>query len=143
MENNHFSKIRAFIKGIEQNNEELNNYLLKMPVTTRTQQLKDIFYDFKTNNTILKKDTITKDNLQHYEGIREVISVESVVIDLISNIKDNPSKKVIILREFLNNVSDISESDKTVILQSLKNEKEENLAEKVLSLLRIFKLDNR
>ncbi len=143
MENNQFSKIRALIKGIERDNEELNNYMLHLLAPTRAQILKEIFEDIIKNNTILKNDASSKDVSQDREGKREEISMENYVANLVSNIKNNSSKKVIILREFLNNVSEILESDKNVILQSLKNEKEENLAEKVLNLLKIFKLSSK
>jgi len=58
------------------------------------------------------------------------------------NIQNNPSKKIIFLREFLNKMEGISENDKDVLLQSLNDEKIEleELKEKMLSLANIFNL---
>ena len=65
----------------------------------------------------------------------------SVIIsdNFISKIQEKPTKKIIYLREFLENFPSISNNDKDIIINSLKDEKnKDKLREKMSSLVSIF-----
>ena len=65
--------------------------------------------------------------------------LHDLVESFILKIQDNPTKKIIYLREFLENFPSISNTDKDVIINSLKDEKnKDKLREKMTSLVDIF-----
>ncbi|MHA1457006.1 MAG: hypothetical protein ACTSR5_13665, partial [Promethearchaeota archaeon] len=91
------------------------------------------------NNSLFKELDITQEILNESKST-ESNSKETVIDHLISNIQNNPSKKIVYLRLFLDRFHEISDQDKNVILQSIKNEKNEDLKEKLLSLVSVFKV---
>jgi hypothetical protein len=48
---------------------------------------------------------------------------------------------VLYLRLFLDKFKDISDQDKNVVIQSIKDEDSKGLKEKILSILKVFKLE--
>ncbi|KKM95580.1 hypothetical protein LCGC14_1186840, partial [marine sediment metagenome] len=65
-------------------------------------------------------------------------TLENIVESYTSKIIEKPTKKIIYLREFLSNFQTINDSDKDVILNSLKDENGEKLSQKMTSLVKIF-----
>jgi hypothetical protein len=139
MEKGNFEKIFQMIEGIEEKNSDLARYLKNLPFSSRNKMLKEIVRDVVLNNKLIKSLEIPIESMYTKEAISELL-INKVVADIIVNIQNNESKKIIYLREFLNLFQEISENDKSVILQSLKDEKIENLEEKMLSLVNMFDL---
>jgi len=139
MEKGNFEKIFQMIEGIEEKNSQLARYLKSMSFTSRNKMLKEIVRDVVTNNELIKQLEIPIETMYTKEKISESL-IDNVVADIVVNIQNNETKKVIYLKEFLSMFHEISENDKAVILQSLKDEKIENLKEKMLSLVSMFNL---
>ena len=139
MEKGNFEKIYQMIESIEEKNSQLEKYLKNLPFSSRNKMLKEIVRDVVSNNDLIKQLGIPIETLYTKETVVESL-IENVVADIIVNIQNNETKKVIYIREFLSMFQDISENDKSVILQSLKDENVHNLKEKMLSLVNIFNL---
>ena len=139
MEKGNFEKIFQMIEGIEEKNVQLAKYLKNLPLSSRNKMLKEIVRDVVSNNELINQLGIPIETMYTEETIGESLVV-NVVDDIVVNIQNNETKKVIYLREFLSMFQEISENDKSVILQSLKDEKVENLKEKMLSLVSMFNL---
>jgi len=142
MEKGNLDKILSKIKGIEKKNVEFQKYLSSIDILSRDNILKEISIDIIKNNKQFKElhgeingKSIDKEDIDN-------ICDTSYIDDLILKIQKNPSKKIIILREFFQKIEGISENDKSVILQSLNDDKckIEELKEKIASLVNIFKL---
>ncbi len=135
-------KVISLITNNKITNDNINNLISALDVPTRNDMLKDItsqilqsnqyLSDFGTSNElILDTDKVTT----------EPNSIESLFDNLIINIQKNPIKKVIFLKLFLDRFHEITEQDKNVIIQSVKDEAPENIKEKLISLVKVFKLE--
>ena len=134
-----FDKINMMIEEIEKKNEILENFLESLPFSTRNDYIKDIISDFLVKNKIFEELDISIEKI-FKDNKKKTPVMEKIVNDIISNIKNNPNKRIIYIKEFLNLFQEMAESDKNVILQSLKDEKIENLSEKMTSLIKMFDL---
>jgi hypothetical protein len=143
MEKANLEKIRSMIKGIEKKNTEFQQYLSNVKILSRNNILKEISYDIIKNNKLFQKLQVGSNGTYVIKQEIKKISNYNFIEEIISKIQNNPTKKIIFLREFLNKIEGISENDKDVILQSLSNEKieTEELKEKILALANIFKLN--
>ncbi len=143
MEEANLEKIRSMIKGIEKKNTEFQQYLSNMKILSRNNILKEISYDIIKNNKLFQKLQVGSNGVYVTKQEIKKTSNYNFIEEIISKIQNNPTKKIIFLREFLNKIEGISENDKDVILQSLSNEKieTEELKEKILTLANIFKLN--
>jgi hypothetical protein len=139
MEKGNFEKIYQMIESIEEKNSQLEKYLKNLPFSSRNKMLKEIVRDVVSNNELIRQLGIPIETMYTKETVSESL-IENVVADIVVNIQNNETKKVIYLREFLSMFQEISENDKSVILQSLKDEKGDNLKEKMLSLVNMFNL---
>lgn len=139
MDKGNFEKIFQMIEGIEEKNSQLAYYLKNLSLSSRNKMLKEIVRDVVSNNELIKQLEVPIETIYTKETVGESL-VDNVVADIIVNIQNNETKKIIYLREFLNRFYDISEDDKSVILQSLKDEKVEKLKDKMLSLVALFNL---
>ncbi len=139
MEKRNFEIIFQMIEDIEEKNAQLAFYLKNMPFSSRNKMLQEIVRDVVANNELIRQLGIPTETMYTKKSVSESL-IENVVAEMVVNIHNNESKKVIYLREFLGYFQDISENDKSVILQSLKDEKTENLKEKMLSLVNLFGL---
>ena len=143
MEKANLEKIRSMIKGIEKKNTEFQQYLSNVKILSRNNILKEISYDIIKNNKLFQKLQVGSNGVYVTKQEIKKTSNYNFIEEIISKIQNNPTKKIIFLREFLNKIEGISENDKDVILQSLSNEKieTEELKEKILALANIFKLN--
>jgi hypothetical protein len=142
MEPEKIIKTISIIKDIEKKNREMEEFLSNLTITSRNDLLKEITNDIIEKNSIIKEHGFSKENLCVSETeSSELISISSIIDNLVSNIQKNPSKKVLYLRLFLDRFHDISDQDKNVLIQSVKDETSEGLKEKMLSLITVFKLE--
>ncbi len=141
-ERKHSSELLSMIKDIEKKNAEMEEFLSNLTITSRNDLLKEITSDIIEKNSIIKEHGFFKENVYVSESVSsELISINSIIDNLVSNIQKNPSKKILYLRLFLDRFHDISDQDKNVLIQSVKDEAFEGLKEKMLSLINIFKLE--
>jgi hemerythrin superfamily protein len=140
MERKKFNEVSRMIKGIEKKNLELEEFLSNLSILSRENMLRDITQDIIRNSEILKQLGVNQDLIMPQDEQEEPFLFQAIVENSISEIKKNPSKKVLLLKELLNKMPDISDNDKNVILQSIKDEDPDKLKEKILSLVKIFKL---
>ncbi|MHA1750386.1 MAG: hypothetical protein ACTSYF_17280 [Promethearchaeota archaeon] len=129
----------SLIKGIENKQSEIETFLSNLNISSRDEMVKELIIEIIRNNSLFKELDITQEILNESKST-ESNSKETVIDHLISNIQNNPSKKIVYLRLFLDRFHEISDQDKNVILQSIKNEKNEDLKEKLLSLVSVFKV---
>lgn len=129
----------ALIKGIENKQSEIEAFLSNLNISSREELIKDLITEIIRNNSLFKELDITQEILSESESTLSN-SIEIIIDHLISNIQNNPSKKIVYLRLFLDRFNEISEQDKNVLLQSIKNEKNKELKEKLLSLVSVFKV---
>ena len=131
--------IHSIIEEIEKKNLDLERYLENLHLSSRNDLLKDIIRDIVLKNQFLKDLEIPVEKIYKTEKKKEK-QIKIIIEDIISKIINNPSKKVIYLREFLQYFNDITDSDKDVILQSLKDEETDKIKENMLSLIEMFNL---
>ena len=129
----------ALIKGIENKQSEIEAFLSNLNISSREEIVKELIIEIIRNNSLFKELDITQEILNESKSTL-TNSKETSIDHLISNIQNNPSKKIVYLRLFLDRFHEISEQDKNVLLQSIKNEKNEELKEKLLSLVSVFKV---
>ena len=139
---NMWSKIISKIGEIEEKNTELINYLSKLSFLSREAMLEKIFKDIITKHPIFKNMGITENEICINSTHDKSIVIQQYISNSILNIKKNPAKKVFYLRKFLDKFSKISDSDKNIVLQSLKNTKLDELEKKMSDLIKIFEIDN-
>ena len=139
MERGNKDEILNMIKEIEKKNSEIEKYLSKLSILSRNETLKNIMNNIIESNSILQEIEKSKGEHQHTEGNEQVNALQNLVDNFISKIQEKPTKKIIYLREFLENFPSISNNDKDVIINSLKDEKnKDKLREKMSSLVSIF-----
>jgi len=141
MESGNKEKILEMIKAIEKKNSEMEDFISNLSIPTRNEMLKEISREIISNNSLLQEILGTEEKIVISEN-QEIISFDHVIDGFITKIQQNPHKKVIFLREYLELFQDrVSETDKDVIIQSLKDEKnDEKLRDEMISLANIFKL---
>ena len=135
-------KILSLIEGFEQKNAEIDEILSHLQISSRIELLQEITQDIIEQNSIIREHGYDKKNTCDPESSNQENSSINLLIDnLVSNIQKNPSKKVLYLRLFLDRFRDISDQDKNVVIQSIKDEDSKGLKEKILSILKVFKLE--
>lgn len=132
-------KVLSMIKGIERNNLEFENYISNLNIYSRTNLLKEISFNIIKNSKIFQELNIDCKNVLVAKEKKEEILTNNFIEVTILKIRNNPMKKIIFLREFLDNLEDVSQNDKDVILQSLKNKDDEELNQEMSNLVQIFK----
>ncbi|MHA1985697.1 MAG: hypothetical protein ACW98D_03565 [Promethearchaeota archaeon] len=139
MERGKKDKILELIREIEQKNSEIENYISSTSVLTRNESLKEIMNNIIENNNVLQEIEGSKGPHLHSGKKETTNSVQKMVMSFVLKVQENPAKKIIYLREFLDNFKSISNNDKEVILNSLQEEKNwDKLKEKMTSLVTIF-----
>ena len=142
MEREKINNTLSAIKKIENDKEELELILSDLTIPTRKELIKNITHEIIDKHYYINEHGLSKELLSDSEVITSKSdSIESILDNLIQNIQKYPSKEVIYLRLFLDRFHDISEQDKNVIIQSVKDEKPDALKEKLLSLVVAFKLE--
>ena len=139
MEKQQIEKILSKIRSIESENVELDQVISEMEVPNRDKILEEILMDIIRSNLLFQSLDISQEILSKNK-VTELESVQTVINNLLSNIRKMPNKKVIFLRSFLERFEEISEQDKNVILQSLKDDDYDDIEEKIISLINAFKL---
>jgi len=139
MEKEHLDILISMIKNLEKKNLEFDRYLSSLNILSRNNMLKEIISDIIKNNKFFQSIQLKEGDIYLAKDELEKFSSETYIEKLILKIQNEPSKKIIILREFLNRLDGISESDLNVILKSLKNKNNEDLNKELLNLISIFK----
>ncbi|MHA2280330.1 MAG: hypothetical protein ACXAC5_05725 [Promethearchaeota archaeon] len=139
MERGNKDKILSMIDEIEKKNSEIERYISSLSILTRNESLKEIMNKIIEKNNILQEIEGSKRPHMHTVINEKANFLREKVDNYVFKIQENPVKKIIYLREFLDNFKSISKNDKEVILNSLKDEKnEDKLKEKMTSLVTIF-----
>jgi hypothetical protein len=139
MERGNKDEILNMIQEIEKKKSEIEEFLSKLSILSRNETLKNIMNNIIKSNSILREIEQSKGEHLHTEVKEPTNALQNLVENYISKIQETPTKKIIYLREFLENFPSISNNDKDVIINSLKDEKnEEKLREKMSSLVNIF-----
>ena len=142
MKRENFDQIINLISTTEKSNEKINLLISNLTIPNRNELLKEITSQIIRRNPFLNDVKILNELSSAIEPeVTEPDSIESLLDNLILNIQSNPFKKVIFLKLFLDRFHEISEQDKNVIIQSVKDESIEDIKEKLISLVRVFKLD--
>lgn len=141
MESEKKEKILEMIKAIEDKNSEIKDFISKLSILSRNDMLKAITRDIINNNSFIRELLDTEEGIISRED-QEKVSLDYVIEGYINKMQKNPHKKIIYLREYLELFQNlISEKDIDVILNSLKDEKnEEKLKERMLFLATTFEL---
>ncbi len=137
-----WNRIISIIKDIEGKNTQLESYLSKLSFLSREAILENIYKDILMNHPISKKMGFTEKQLNIDSIHEKPLLIKQYIGNTILNIKKNPAKNVFYLRKFLDKFSNISDSDKDIVLQSLKDIEIENLENKLSSLIKIFKIES-
>lgn len=142
MEKGNLNKILSMIKGIEKKSLEFQKLISTIEIPSRNNMLKEISNDIIKNNKLFKELQVEITGIVVAKEEIENISNYNLIEEIVLKIQNTPSKKIIFLQEFLNKMEGISENDKSVLLQSLNDEKIEieELKDKILSLANIFNL---
>ena len=139
MERGNKDKILRMIEEIDTKNSEIKRYISSLSILTRNESLMEIMNDIIEKNKILQEIEGSKRPHLHTVVNEKTNLLREMVKNSFVKIQENPAKKIIYLREFLDNFKSISKNDKEVILNSLQNEKNmDELKEKMTSLVTIF-----
>jgi hypothetical protein len=142
MEREIVDKALSLLKDIGEKNLKIEDLLSEMSISSRNDLLRDITRDIIEKNKLIKEHGLSNEFVcAPISSDPEVISINSLLDNLVSNIEKIPSKKVIYLRLFLDRFHDISDQDKNVIIQSVKEENPKGLKSKMLSLIKVFQLE--
>ena len=139
METDKLKEILGMLKEIETEKDKLHDYLSNINISSRNDLLKFIYEDIINNNALLED---LKSSQKLVCGGRENQASTSgvdLVEKTIAEINKDPTKKVFFLKEFIDSFQDISENDRTVLLNSLESTKIEELSNKMESLVNLFK----
>ncbi len=139
-ENGKLDKVLSMIKRIERKNLEFENYISDLNILSRTNLLKEISVDIIKNSELFQELHIECKDVKVAKDEKKNIRIANFVEDIILKIKNDPAKKIIFLREFLDNFENISQNDKNVILQSLKEKDDEELNQEMSNLVNVFKI---
>ncbi|MFX0049580.1 MAG: hypothetical protein ACFE8G_15710 [Candidatus Hermodarchaeota archaeon] len=135
-------KTLLLLKDIDEKNSKIEELITDMSISSRNDLLRDITQDIFEKNSLIKEYGLSKESICTPLSLDpEIISINTLLDNLVSNIDSNPSKKVIYLKLFLDRFHDISDQDKKVIIQSVKEEDTSALKTKMLSLIKVFKLE--
>ncbi|MFX1477193.1 MAG: hypothetical protein ACFFCI_03590 [Promethearchaeota archaeon] len=139
MEKENKDKLLKLINEVQNKNSEIEKHISNLRILSRNETLKEIMSDIFEKNTVLQEIEKSKGEHSHHVVKDQINSLKTLVENSISKINENPTRKIIYLREFLDNFQSISSNDKDVILNSLKDEKDKDkLREKMSSLVDIF-----
>lgn len=138
MEPEKLEKVLSFIKGIEKKNLEFEKFLSSIKLLNRNEMLKEITSDIIKNNEIFKVLQSEDEDIIIAKSESKIKKSPNIAENLILKIKTDPSKKVLILRDFLNKLKDITEVDKKVLLQTLKDKNNEQLNKELENLEKVF-----
>jgi hypothetical protein len=135
-------KILGIIKEIENKNTEISEYLSSLKILPRNEMLKEITRDIINNNPLIQELLGSGAKIISKEK-KEKASIENIIEGYFNKIQKYPNKKIIFLSEFLDLFQDlITEKDKDVILNSLKDEEnKDKLKERMMFLANTFKLN--
>jgi hypothetical protein len=136
-------KALSLINDLDEKRKEIHSLLSEMAVSSRLDLLEEITKDVLDKNVTLQEMGYTKEKVKASEsdGESESQTIMNIIDNLISNIKTNPSIKIIYIKLFLDRFHEISDQDKNAILQDVKDLDPEKLKEKLLPLISIFELD--
>ncbi|MFO7795167.1 MAG: hypothetical protein R6W84_03380 [Promethearchaeia archaeon] len=137
-----WKQIISKIKNIEQKYTNLHEYLSSLNIPSRDSILEEIHKNIIMDHPIFKEFGSLKDEMFIEKTNKKSKKIHNFIQTTIKNIKVNPVKKVFYLRKFLDKFIDISESDKNVVIKSLKNTGIDELNEKMESLIKIFKIED-
>ncbi|MFX1586670.1 MAG: hypothetical protein ACFFC1_00830 [Promethearchaeota archaeon] len=140
MEKDKLDEALSTIKSIDKKKLEIEKNLSELPILSRKEMLIEITNDIIKQHKILNEGGFSKEDVWPSEP-GETDSISLILDNLISDIKKTPSKKIIYLRLFLDRFHEISEQDKNVIIQSIKDEHPKELKEKIQPLISVFKLE--
>ena len=136
-------KALSLINDLDEKRKEIHSLLSEMALSSRLDLLEEITKDVLDKNVTLQEMGYTKEKVKASEsdGESESQTIMNIIDNLISNIKTNPSIKIIYIKLFLDRFHEISDQDKNAILQDVKDLDPEKLKEKLLPLISIFELD--
>jgi len=135
------NKTLSLLSDLEEKRQEIHNRLAEMSVSPRLDLLEDIVKDVLDNNVPLQKMGYTQEEIKTTEKESEPQTIMNIINNLISNIKTNPSIKIIYIKLFLDRFHEISDQDKAAILQDVKDVDPDKLKDKLLPLVSVFELD--
>ncbi len=140
MDELNFGIIKSLLRDIDKKKLDLELYIQNLSIPSRNEMMKEIISEIILKNSFFKELSIPIEKI-YDKNKKKQGRIQDIVDELIINIKNTPNKKVIYLREFLNLFKEIYETDRNVILQSLKDEEIENLKDKIISLVEMFQID--
>lgn len=140
MDELNFGIIKSLLRDIDKKKLDLELYIQNLSIPSRNEMMKEIISEIILKNSFFKELSIPIEKI-YDKNKKKQGRIQDIVDELIINIKNTPNKKVFYLREFLNLFKEIYETDRNVILQSLKDEEIENLKDKIISLVEMFQID--
>ena len=109
MDSVNLNKLLDILKDIEKKKSNLQDYFSKLTQSSREELLLDIYEKILDNNLLLEEARKGGEKLCHDKASsKQGTTVERIITD----VQNNPSKKVFFLKEFLDKFQDISEADK-------------------------------
>ncbi|TXT58060.1 MAG: hypothetical protein BAJALOKI2v1_450003 [Promethearchaeota archaeon] len=140
MKKDKIGNIINFIDNIENENQKLIEYISQLRLLSRNEILSQILQEIIENKDLIVDRSIYNKEISQKELKKKKNKVSGIIEKVVTNISKNPAKKVFYLKEFLDKLEEISDKDKTVVLQSLKNLESNQLEKKMSSLIQIFKI---
>lgn len=140
MKKDKIGNIINFIDNVENENQKLIEYISQLPLLSRNEILSQILQEIIENKDLIVDRSMYNKEISQKELKKKKNKVSGIIEKVVANISKNPAKKVFYLKEFLDKLEEISDKDKTVVLQSLKNLESNQLEKKMSSLIQIFKI---
>ena len=140
MEKEDLDELISIIKSIDKKTSELERYLSNLNLFSRNNMLKELVSDIINKNQFFQNIKVRDDEIIIIEGNVEKFSCENYIEQLNLKIQDEPSKKIVIIKDFLNLLDGISKNDLNVLLKSLKDKNHEDLIKELVRLTKIFNM---
>jgi len=140
MEKQKILDILTSIKKIDDKISKLDPLMQDLSINSRNKMLDLIIQDIFKNNQFMKEMVARQKKTHTTEGKKGYNNIHNLIESLLSNIENKPINKVIFINEFLDDLSDLSDNDKNVMLQTLKDSTIEDIRTQLLTLTKIFKL---
>ncbi len=138
MERENLTQPLSRIKEIEKDIEKLSEMLSNSSIFSRNEMLQQIFHDILKNDRSFKAIGIVQDDF--FSPLKVQQPEFFFDFSIFEQIRKDPGKKLKYLSEFLDLFEEISEKDKTAILQSFNDKSIEEINKDMISLVEIFKL---
>lgn len=126
------------IRDIERKISDLDSILSGVSIFNRSELIQEIYQDIIVNDKFLQ--TLEKGPIQAVKAHKELKPEDSFDFDSLNEVVNDPAKKLVKIKSYLEKFSDISENDKNAIIQTLVDKDVDFIKNNIIQLTKVFAL---